>query len=65
MSLYASKLHALKENIAPGYNYLKNKELANHSTMRPYRWVEKVGKFPLGLGIFPSGPAFFSVRAGA
>jgi hypothetical protein len=32
--------------------------------MRKYRLVEKVGKFPIGLGIFPAGPAFFSVHMG-
>jgi hypothetical protein len=57
MSLYTSKLHALKENDAPNYKYLENKKLAIHPTMRKYRLVEMVGKFPIGLGIFPDGPS--------
>jgi len=56
MSLYASKLYALKEKDAPNYNYLKNKKLAIHQAMRKCRLVEMVGKFPIGLGIFPYGP---------
>jgi hypothetical protein len=56
MSLYASKLHAPKENTALNYNSLENKKLAIHSTMVPYRLVEIVGKFPLGLGDFPVRP---------
>jgi hypothetical protein len=49
-------LHALKENYAPNYKYLENKKLAIHQMMRKYRLVEMVGKFPLGLGIFPYRP---------
>jgi hypothetical protein len=57
MSLHTSKLHALKEDDAPNCNSLENKKFAFHQTMQQYRLVEIVGKFPLGLGIFPYGPS--------
>lgn len=58
MSLHASKLHALKVNTAPDYNHLENKKLAMHPTMRKYRLVEIVGKFPIGWGFSRTAPRF-------
>ncbi|OGQ00624.1 MAG: hypothetical protein A2Z40_01400 [Deltaproteobacteria bacterium RBG_19FT_COMBO_60_16] len=57
MSLPTSKLHAQKEEDAPNCNSFENKKFAIHPTMPQYRLVDIVGKFPLGLGIFPYGPS--------